>query len=133
MLYRLHRTGPGSYRTTKPIPTYDGWKALVRLHRKDSLLGSPIYLPEDPAPVKGVPALSSFTRPFIREKKILQREQKSSVSPALTTAAYGAIGAIVLILVLGLGWALTRLGRTAGAPEEPAPRKPVRSAVARPA
>jgi hypothetical protein len=126
-LDRLDRTGPGSYRTTKPIPVHGDWKALVRLHRKDSLLGAPIYLPEDSAiPVKGVPATADFTRPFVKEKQILQREQKSGVSPTLTTAAYSVVGAIVLALVLALGWALNRLGRTA---EERAPREPMPSAV----
>jgi hypothetical protein len=130
VLDRLERIGPGRYRTTRPIPVHGSWKALVRLHRGDSLLGAPIYLPDDPAiPVKGVPASARFTRPFVKEKQILQREQKGNVSPALTTAAYGVVAAIVLALILGLGWGLTRLGRTAGAPEEPAPREPMRSAV----
>jgi hypothetical protein len=129
-LDRLHEIGPGVYRTTKPIPAYDSWKTLVRLHRRDSLLGSPIYLPADSAiPVKGVPARPSFTRPFIKEKKILQREQKQGVSPALTTAAYSVVGVIVLVLIIALGWALTRLGRSSRTPEEPARRERVRSAI----
>ncbi len=130
-LDRLHRTGPATYRTTKPIPAHGSWKAMVRLHRDDSLLGAPIYLPTDEAiPVKGVPARASFTRPFVNEKTILQREQKKGVSPALTTAAYAVVGSIVLALILALGWALTRLGRSAQTPEEPARREPVRSALA---
>src|SRR4051812_25909165 len=113
-LDRLKKTGLGEYRTTKPIPAHGSWKALVRLHRKDSLLGAPIYLPADDAiPVKDVPASASFTRPFVREKPILQREQKKGVSPGLTPAAYGVVGAIVRALILALGWALPRLGRTA--------------------
>jgi len=126
----LQRLGPGHYRTTKPIPVHGDWKALVRLHRRDSLLGAPIYLPEDKAiPVAGVPARNGFTRQFVKEKEILQREQKSGVSPALTTIAYGVVGAIVLLLVLALGWALTRLGTTTRPPEEPTAREPVSSAV----
>jgi hypothetical protein len=124
VLDRLHRTGPGSYRTTRPIPAHGSWKALVRLHRRDSLLGAPIYLPADKAiPVKGVPASRSFTRPFVKEKKILQREQKSGVSPALATIAYSVVGVIVLALILALGWTLTRLGRSARAPEQPSRRE----------
>jgi hypothetical protein len=122
VLDRLDRTGPGSYRTTKPIPAHGSWKALVRLHRGDSLLGAPIYLPADQAiAVNGVPAPPSFIRPFVKEKKILQREQKSGVSPALATVAYSVVGAIALALILALGWTLTRLGRSAGLPEEQAP------------
>ena len=129
-LDRLERTGPATYRTTRPIPLHGSWKALVRLHRKRSLIGAPIYLPADSAiPVKGVPAPTRFTRPFVTEKKILQREQKSGVSPALATLAYGAVGAIVLALVLALGWTLTRLGRSGGSPERPSPREPLRPPV----
>ena len=79
--------------------------------------------------MKGVPARRSFTRPFVKEKTILQREQKKGVAPALTTIAYGVVGAIVLMLILALGWALTRLGRSSRTPEEPARREPARSAV----
>jgi hypothetical protein len=130
VLDRLHRIGTGSYRTTRPIPVHGSWKALVRLHRKDSLLGAPIYLPEDSAiPVKGVPATAGFSRPFVKEKKILQREQKSGVSPALTTIAYSVVGSIVLALILALAWALTRLGRSAAMPEQPSPRESLPSAV----
>jgi hypothetical protein len=126
----LKRVGPGHYRTTKPIPVYGSWKTLIRLHREDSLLGVPIYLPEDKAiPVGGVPARNGFTRPFVKEKSILQREQKSGVSPALTTIAYGVVGAIVLLLVLALGWALTRLGTTTRPPQEPTAREPVSPVV----
>jgi hypothetical protein len=126
----LSRVGPGHYRTTEPLPVHGSWKALVRVHSADSLLGVPIYLPKDEAiPVEGVPARSEFTRPFVDEQKILQREQKGDVSPALTTIAYGVVGAIVLVLLLVLGWALNRLGRTARIPEEPAPREPLTSAL----
>jgi hypothetical protein len=124
---RLERTGTGTYRTTEPIPVHGSWKALVRLHRDDSLIGAPIRLPADEAiPARAVPAEASFTRPFVKEKTILQREQKKGVSPALTTAAYGAVGAIVLALILALGWALTRLGRP---PEERARREQPTPAV----
>ena len=55
---QLSPTGePGVYRTTEPLPVYDGWKTLIRLQKGASILGAPVYLPEDPAiPARGVPA-----------------------------------------------------------------------------
>ena len=49
VLDRLERVGPGVFRSTKPIPVHGNWKALLRLHRGDSLQAVPIYLPRDPA------------------------------------------------------------------------------------
>jgi hypothetical protein len=138
-LSELERTGPGSFRTTEPIPVHGTWKTMVRLHRRDSLIGLPIYLPEDTAiPAEGVPAERSFTRSFVEEHEILQREQKDDVPAAVTPLAYGIVGSIVLALLLALGWALTRLGRTAGAPPPPEapPARPTSAATlgrARPA
>ncbi|MEA2418319.1 MAG: hypothetical protein QOE60_525, partial [Thermoleophilaceae bacterium] len=34
---RLKQVAPGVYRTTKPIPVHDGWKAMVRVHTGNSL------------------------------------------------------------------------------------------------
>ena len=57
VLDKLERVEPGVYRTTKPIPVHGEWKALLRLHRGNSLQGVPIYLPRDPAiPAVEVPA-----------------------------------------------------------------------------
>ena len=54
---RLQRVGDGVYRTNQAIPVDGTWKALVRLHSGRSLLGVPVFLPEDPAiPAKAVPA-----------------------------------------------------------------------------
>ena len=56
-LEHLEESAPGVYETNEPLPVDGTWKALVRLHSGDSLLGLPIYLPEDPAiPAEGVPA-----------------------------------------------------------------------------
>jgi hypothetical protein len=116
---RLKATGNGVYRTTQPIQVHGDWKALVRLHTGNSLTAIPIYLPEDRAiPAAGVPATSSFTRTFIADKKILQREAKGA-SPGLWAVAYGVVLAIVLSLLALLTWALLRLAR--GETVEPRP------------
>jgi hypothetical protein len=117
----LERTGPGVYRTTEPIPVYNGWKALVRLHRDDALLGVPIYLPRDEAiPAPEVPAESQLSRPFVRDLELLQRERKDDVPGALSLIAYVAVAAIAAGLVALIAWTLMRLEGSA----ERGPRTP---------
>jgi hypothetical protein len=112
----LKKIGDGVYRTTEPIPVYGNWKAMIRLHKGDSLTALPIYLPRDAAiPVGEVPAPARFTRGFGNEHKLLQREQKGG-SPLLVAVAYSTVAAIALSLLVLLAWALHRLsldGRTA--------------------
>jgi hypothetical protein len=106
----LKRIGPGLYRTTKPVPVHDGWKAMVRVHTGSSLVAVPIYLPRDRAiPAPEVPAQASFTRPFVRDVKILQREQKDDVPGVLKLIAYLTVGSIAAGLIALIAWALLRL------------------------
>jgi hypothetical protein len=108
---RLKKLGEGVYETTKPIPVNGDWKALLRVHKGDAILGAPIYLPDDPAiPAKGVPAKAEFTRPLTSDHKILQRESKSA-SGILPMLAYGAVLFVALGLCALMGWGLYRLAR----------------------
>ena len=85
---------------------------MVRLHRNESLLSAPVFLPEDPAiPAKEVPLEANVTRTFVYDHEVLQREKKKGVSASLPLIAYGVVGAIVLLFIVLLGWALSRLGR----------------------
>ena len=123
---RLERTGPGSYRSTEPIPLYGDWKATLRLQTGRSVLGLPIYLPADPAiPAKGVPAPNRFTRQFGSDKKLLQREQKPGISPVLTTIAYSAVLLIAVIVALLLVLGLRRINAALGSrpPRQQPPRE----------
>ena len=113
-LAELEESEPGVFTTSEPVPVYGTWKTLIRLHRGNTMSGMPIYLPEDGAiPAEGVPADPSFTRPFLAEHEILQREQKEGVAGWLTGAAY----LIVLSLSLGflalIAWGLHHLSLTA--------------------
>ena len=106
----MEEIAPGTFRTTEPLPVYGNWKSQIRLHEGSSLVGLPVYLPKDPAiPAEGVPATSSFTREFVPEQQILQRERKEGVAGVLPAVAYGTVGAVVVVLIVLLGWALTRL------------------------
>jgi hypothetical protein len=102
---------------------------MVRLDRGTSIVSVPIYLPEDRAiPAPGVPAKASFTRPFVRDKKVLQREQKSGVPAGLALIAYLTVLAIVTGLFVLIGWVLLRLeGAEHGTGEPRVPRAPSRS------
>jgi hypothetical protein len=123
-LDHLERVAPGVFRTTKPLPVHGTYKTLVRLHRGREMVGVPVYLPRDTAiPADEVPATAAFTRPFVKDKEILQREAKDGVSGSLWTLGYTVVGLISLSLVIALGWALRRLGATVTAPPT-APRTP---------
>jgi hypothetical protein len=113
---RLERVSEGVYRTTEPLPVHGTWKTLIRLQRDNYVAGLPIYLPRDSAiPAEAVPARASFTRPFVDETEILQRELKPDVPGYLAGVAYSVVAAIVLGILLLLGWLLTRI---ASGPDE---------------
>ncbi len=133
---RLERVGEGRYRTTEPIPVHGNWKALIRLHNGNSLTAAPIFLPEDEAiPAKEVPARAQFSREFVADHEILQREQKSSGGP-LTVMAYLVVLAIALSLLALLAWGLHRLGSpppTSNRPDPIRPRTPIATGPPQPA
>ncbi len=109
---RLEKVSDGVYRTTKPIPASGTWKTMVRMHKGNSLVTAPIYMPADSAiPAPEVPASAQIDRPFISDKKVLQREAKDGVSGTTWAIGYGIVGAIAAFLTLVLGWAMVRLTR----------------------
>jgi hypothetical protein len=113
---RLERTGPGTYESTQPMPVYGDWKTLLRLHEGNALMGVPVYLPEDPAiPAPEVKAEPRFTRPFVDETTILQRELKDDVPGWVWAAASLLVLAISLSFVAALAWGLGRAARAGGA------------------
>jgi hypothetical protein len=115
---RLRELSPGVYTTSRPIPVYGKWKAMVRLENGRGVRAVPIYMPADPAiPAPGVPARAHFTRAFVRDKKILQREAVGG-SSWLQTPAY------LLLLAIAAGW-LFALGRGLGRLRRAPARVPV--------
>jgi hypothetical protein len=106
---RMREIRPGVYRSTEPVPLYGDWKTLIRLHKGSALNGVPIYAPEDRAiPVAGVPAPRSFTRPFLSDHKMLQREAKVR-DPAITLGAYSIIIFFTVVLLAALAYGLHRV------------------------
>jgi hypothetical protein len=105
----LERVSPGVYRSTEPIPVGGNWKTMIRLHSGSSLTAVPIFLPRDAAiPAPEVPARASFSRGFVDETQLLQRE-KTGGSPALVAVAYATVVSIALSLLALLAWSLHRL------------------------
>jgi hypothetical protein len=106
---RLRRVSRGVYETTTPLPVYGNWKTVLRMENGRGLRSVPIYLPADPAiPAAGVAATTTFTRPFQRDKKLLQREAVGN-SAWLTVPAYGLLVAIAAVWLAILTWGLQRL------------------------
>jgi len=113
-LVPLRRAGPGTYRTTAPIPVHGDWKTVIRLHSGSSIVALPIYLPGDPAiPAREVPAPAHFQRAFQVDHEVLRREEKGA-APWLAGAAYGALGVIALAWLAAIGAAVTRFERRSG-------------------
>src|SRR3954452_2845843 len=123
---RLRSEGNGVYRTTEPIPVSGDWKATIRLQNGREVLGMPIYMPTDPEIpwAKPVAAKPQFTRSFVFDHKLLQREQKPDVPTWLKTVAPLIVLAIALTFLSLLAWGLGRIGRaTARARPPTAPRR----------
>jgi hypothetical protein len=124
-LEHLERSAPGVYTTEEPLPLHGSWKTLVRVHRDDSLIALPVYLPEDEViPARGVPAPAHFERTLIDETEILQRELKDDVPGYLSGIAYAIVGLIVLSIIVLLGWVLLRLSGGDDVRRREAPSRP---------
>ena len=118
---RLKRIAQGVYRTTQPVPVYGNWKTMLRLHEGRSILGLPVYAPEDRAiPVPAVNAPARFQREFLSDKELLQREARTNET-WITYAAYGTVLVFALGLLAMLAWGIHRFGTTAGREREGVP------------
>mgnify|MGYP007013247499 FL=1 len=122
----LNRVGPGQYRSTRPIPVWGSWKTLLRVQDGRTMAGVPIYLPDDPGiGATGVPAEASFTRDFVSEVTILQRERNFNHPSWLFSVASLVVLFCTLSLIAALAWGagrinrgdLTSAGRTGTEPE----------------
>jgi hypothetical protein len=117
----LEKVGPGHYRTTSPVPVWGTWKTLLRLHDGTTLTAVPIYLAGDPGiGAKEIPADANFTRPFVAEIKILQRERKPETPQALWLIGCLVVLGCTLTLIGGLTWGAGRINRTTPTGTEPA-------------
>lgn len=109
---RLRRTGDNTYESTKPVPVGGNWKTLLRVQDGRTLAAVPIFLPADPPLKVGeVPAEASFTRDFVPEIDILQRERKDDSSALLWGAANMVVLLCSLAIILGICVSVSRVAR----------------------
>jgi len=109
---RLRRTGTGAYESTKPVPVGGNWKTLLRVQDGRTLAAVPIFLPADgPLDAKEVPAEASFTRDFVPEIDILQRERTDG-APWLWGLANMVVLLCSLGIILGVCVSVSRVART---------------------
>ncbi|MGW5382423.1 hypothetical protein [Nocardia sp. NPDC003963] len=107
---QLRRAGEGHYVSTKPVPVHGSWKTLLRVQDGRTMTALPIFMAADPGiGAAEVPALESFTRPFVAEITVLQRE-RSFDHPAWLFAAAGLVVlACSLVLIAALSWGAARI------------------------
>ena len=116
--HRMKRTGENTWESTQPVPVGGNWKTLLRVQDGRMLTAVPIYMPADaPLNVKEVPAEPKFTRDFVPEIEILQRERDFD-SPAWM---WGVANMIVLLcslaILTGISVAVGRVSRSIKAHE----------------
>ena len=119
----LRRVAPGTYRTVKPLPLTGSWKSLIRFQQGRTRADVQVYLPADPAiPAAGVPAVRKVTRPLIADTRLMQRERKRDVPGWLWSTATLLVLAVIAVLVMIIGWGLTRVARRCSGTPPPPPR-----------
>ncbi|WP_329416045.1 hypothetical protein OG563_25740 [Nocardia vinacea] len=107
---QLRRVGDGHYVSTKSVPAYGNWKTILRLHDGRMLTALPIYMPHDPGiDAAEVPALDQFTRPFVPEITVLQRERSFDRPSWLIDAASLVVLICSLVLIWSLSWGAVRI------------------------
>jgi hypothetical protein len=112
----MRKVSDAVYRTVGAVPVDGDYKTVLRLATGTSQQAVPIYLPEDKAiPAAGVAASPHFTRSFVQDQQILQREAVGG-SAAWKHAAYAILGVLALLWIASLSLGLRRLDRSAAAP-----------------
>ena len=132
---RLRRTGDNTYESTRPAPVGGNWKTLLRVQDGRTLAAVPIYLPADgPLGAEELPADATFTRDFVPEIDILQRERTDDHPAWIWAAANMVVLLCSLAIILGICVSVSRVARRIEESEaaeagvaEPADRAPTLS------
>lgn len=105
-------TGAHQYESTKPVPVGGNWKTLLRVQDGRTLAAVPIFLPADgPLDAEELPAEASFTRDFVPEIDILQRERTDDHPVWIWAAANMVVLLCSLAIVLGICISVSRVAR----------------------
>lgn len=109
----LEQVGPGHYVSTEPMPVSGTWKTLLRVHDGRTLAAVPIFLAGDPGiGAEEVPAEAQFTRPFVSEITILQRERSPDIPESLWLIGCLIVLVCTLAMVAGVTWGGGRINNT---------------------
>lgn len=101
----LEQVGPGHYVSTEPMPVSGTWKTLLRVHDGRTLAAVLIFLAGDPGiGAEEVPAEAQFTRPFVSEITILQRERSPDIPESLWLIGCLIVLVCTLAMVTGVTW-----------------------------
>jgi hypothetical protein len=110
--HRMKRTGENTWESTQPVPIGGNWKTLLRVQDGRMLTAVPIYMPADaPLNVKEVQAEPKFTRDFVPEIKILQRERKFDAPTWMWGVANMLVLLCSLAILTGISVAVARVSR----------------------
>lgn len=106
----LRRVAAGHYVSTAAVPVSGSWKTVLRVQDGRMHTALPIFMPADPGiNAEEVPALTTFTRPFVAEITVLQRERSFDYPSWLFGAASLVVLVCSLILVAALSWGAGRI------------------------
>ncbi|BBY18878.1 hypothetical protein [Mycolicibacterium litorale] len=109
----LEKVGPGHYVSTQPMPVSGTWKTLLRVHDGDTFTAVPIFLAGDPGiGAQEVPAEPQFTRPFVSEITILQRERSPDIPQSLWLIGCLVVLGCTLAMVAGITWGGGRINNS---------------------
>jgi hypothetical protein len=109
----LEKVGPGHYVSTEPMPVSGTWKTLLRVHDGKTLAAVPIFLAGDPGiGAQEVPAEAQFTRPFVSEITILQRERSPDIPQSLWLIGCLVVLACTLTMIAGIAWGGGRINNS---------------------
>jgi len=109
----LELVGPGHYRSTEPMPVSGSWKTLLRVHDGRTFTAVPIFLAGDAGiGAQEVPAEAQFTRPFVSEITILQRERSPDIPQSLWLIGCLVVFVCTLAMIAGITWGGGRINNT---------------------
>lgn len=102
----------GSWRSTARVPLGGRWRTILSVNGRGTVLGVPLYMPADP-PVDfaGFPLKAEITRDVVSLESLAQIERKQDAPAWAWKPATLAVLLINLLLLIGLGATVYRIGR----------------------
>ncbi|MFD3745890.1 hypothetical protein [Nocardia sp. NPDC058633] len=107
---KLRRVADDHFVSTRPVPVHGTWKTVLRVQDGRMQTALPIFMPLDPGiGAEEVPAAASFTRPFVEEISVLQRERSFDHPSWLIALAGLVVLACSLALIAAMSWGAARV------------------------